>query len=143
MSDDKNLIQLNDELFTSDVLKTPGVILLDFYADWCGPCQAMMPTLKHAAEEYEGKIRFYKVDADDADGCGALLSQYQIRSIPTTYILSIKPAKTKENGESADIDVEIIEKIVGGLDGITFMDKLAIAYTKATSDDKLPEIVKA
>ena len=93
MSTDSNITQLTDELFENEVLHTPGVIFLDFYADWCGPCKAMEPAMQEAAKQNEGKIRFYKIDADDADKCGNLLTQYGVRSIPTMFVLNVKEMK--------------------------------------------------
>ena len=132
MSTDSNITQLTDELFENEVLHTPGVVFLDFYADWCGPCKAMEPAIKEAAKQNEGKIRFYKIDADDADKCGNLLTQYGIRSIPTMFVLNIKEMRKHDDGSTADVDVDVIEKMVGALDGLTFISKLENAYHKAT-----------
>ena len=138
MADDtKNLEQLTDSKFTDEVLKTPGLVLLDFYADWCGPCMQMLPTVKTAAVQYDGKMRFYKIDADNVDECGGLLAQYKVRSIPTYYILNIKGVQPHADGEKADVDVEIIEKIVGSLDGLTFLQKIEEAVKKMFSDEKV------
>ncbi|GAB4143783.1 MAG: hypothetical protein OHK0017_01580 [Patescibacteria group bacterium] len=121
------VVLLTDQLFAEEVIKQPGLVLIDFYAEWCGPCKLMEPTIELAAKDYDGKIRFYKVDTDDFERSGQLLQQYQIRSIPTTYILKIKQATPAENGQS-NVEVEIVEKMVGSMDGITFMDKLSEAY---------------
>ena len=135
MATDPNITQLTDELFENNVLHNPWVIFLDFYADWCGPCKAMDPAIKEAAKQYEGKIRFYKVDADDFDNCGNLLTQYGVRSIPTMYVLNIKDMKKKDDAETADVDVDVVEKLVGGLDGITFLQKLEAAYKKTVQGE--------
>lgn len=133
MANDANIVQLTDEMFENEVLRTPGVVFLDFYADWCGPCKAMDPAIKEAAKQYEGKVKFYKIDADDMDHCGNLLSQYGIRSIPTMFVLNIKPMRVNEAEGTADVDVDVVEKMVGGLDGLTFIQKLEEAYVKATT----------
>jgi len=132
MSTDPNITQLTDELFENEVLRTPGIVFLDFYADWCGPCKAMDPAIKEVAKQYDGKIKFYKIDADDADKCGNLLSQYGIRSIPTMFVLNIKPMKINPENQTADVDVDVVEKLVGGIDGLTFMQKIDAAYKKIT-----------
>jgi thioredoxin 1 len=120
----KNLIQLTDKIFTEEVLKTPGLVLLDFYADWCGPCQQMMPTVISAAEQYDGKIRFYKVDSDNFEECGGLLSKFQVRSIPTYVILKIEDAQESPTDDSSSVQTSILDKMIGGLDSLTFLEKI-------------------
>lgn len=58
--------------------------VLDFYADWCGPCKVMKPIFADLEEEYEGKVEFESVDVEEN---GALASKYQVMSIPTFVIL--------------------------------------------------------
>jgi thioredoxin len=60
------------------------VTLLDFYADWCGPCKMMAPVFSELEKEYNGKVEFKKVDVEAE---GAMASQFQIESIPTFVIL--------------------------------------------------------
>ncbi|MDO4736284.1 MAG: thioredoxin [Bacteroidia bacterium] len=64
--------------------KTP--VIIDFYATWCGPCQALAPHLEQLAKEYEGKVKVLKVDVDKND---ALASAAGIRSIPTLMLVDI------------------------------------------------------
>lgn len=59
------------------------LILVDFYADWCGPCRAMTPVLEKVAEEFKGKAVIAKLNIDDAQGIAA---QYQVTSIPTLIL---------------------------------------------------------
>jgi thioredoxin len=59
--------------------------IVDFYADWCGPCKAMEPVFEELKEEYKGKIEFESVDVEAE---GALAAEYQVMSIPTFVILS-------------------------------------------------------
>jgi thioredoxin len=58
--------------------------LLDFYADWCGPCQVMKPLFKEIEKDYEGKVEFKEVDVETE---AAMASQFNIMSIPTFVIL--------------------------------------------------------
>ena len=59
---------------------TPKKILIDFYADWCGPCKAIAPTLEELAAEYEGQIYIYKIDTEQEQ---ELAAAFGIRSIPS------------------------------------------------------------
>ncbi|MBG7631061.1 MAG: thioredoxin [Bacteroidetes bacterium] len=66
-------------------------ILLDFYADWCGPCQSLLPTVEKLAKEYEGNIEIQKVNVDQNS---ELASKFGVRSIPALFFL--------KNGEVVD-----------------------------------------
>lgn len=58
--------------------------LMDFYADWCGPCKVMEPVFAELEKEYEGKVEFERVDVEEN---GALAAKYRVMSIPTFVIL--------------------------------------------------------
>ncbi len=58
--------------------------VLDFYADWCGPCKVMKPVFEELEEEYKGKVEFESIDVEQQ---GSLASKYQVMSIPTFVIL--------------------------------------------------------
>lgn len=70
--------QQND--FDQTVLKSEIPVLVDFYANWCGPCKMMSPILEQLALEWEGKLKIVKVDADDAED---LVETYQVQGLPT------------------------------------------------------------
>ena len=57
---------VTDADFNSEVLEAKGVTLIDFYADWCGPCQMLTPVIEELATEYEGKANVVKVNVDNA-----------------------------------------------------------------------------
>jgi thioredoxin len=61
--------------------------LIDFYADWCGPCKQLAPVIEQLAKEYDGKILVYKVDTDDEK---QLASYFGISSIPTLLFIPVK-----------------------------------------------------
>lgn len=61
-----------------------GLVLVDFYADWCGPCKMLHPILEEAAKEASGKAKFIKVNVDEAQN---LAMQYSVTSIPTVVLL--------------------------------------------------------
>src|SRR5260370_13159738 len=85
------VIHLKNGEFETEVLKSNVPVLVDFYADWCGPCHAIAPTIEALSNEFEGKVKFVKVDVDSNQD---LASSYEIISIPTIIIV--------ENGKDAD-----------------------------------------
>ncbi len=72
-------ITLTTENFKEEVLDKKGIILVDFWADWCGPCKMLSPLLKEIAEEYEGKVTIGKVNVDQNMD---LAMGYRVVSIP-------------------------------------------------------------
>ncbi len=73
----------NQSTFGDDVISAKQPVLVDFYADWCGPCKAIGPIVEELANKYDGKLDVRKVDIDDNPG---LASQLGIRSIPTLIL---------------------------------------------------------
>ncbi len=76
------MIILTDQNFEAEVLKADMPVLVDFYADWCGPCQALKPVVEEIEgdEEFKGKIKIGKVDVDQNQ---SLAEKYGVMSIPT------------------------------------------------------------
>src|SRR5713101_3744480 len=85
------VLHLNDGEFDTEVLKSNIPVLVDFYADWCGPCHAIEPTIEALSNEFEGKVKFVKVDVDTNQ---EVASRYEIMSIPTIMLF--------ENGKVED-----------------------------------------
>ena len=68
----------------SELINSPGMpVLVDFYADWCGPCKTMAPILQQVAAEHAGKVRIIKIDVDRNQ---AVAQQYRVQSIPTLIL---------------------------------------------------------
>jgi thioredoxin 1 len=86
-----SLIHFTDDTFKDEVLNYEGVVLVGFWAPWCGPCQALGPTIEALAGEYEGKAKVGKVNVDEE---GSTAQQYMVMSIPTVMVF--------KNGEVVD-----------------------------------------
>jgi thioredoxin 1 len=75
--------ELQDASFASEVESKEGLVVVDFWAPWCAPCRMVAPIIESLAEEYEGTVRFAKVNVDEVP---SVASRYGIRSIPTIGI---------------------------------------------------------
>ena len=62
-----NIIYVTTESFEQEVLKSDKPVLVDFFAEWCGPCKALTPTLEELSKEYEGKLKIYKIDTESSN----------------------------------------------------------------------------
>ena len=78
-----SVLKINEENFENEVLKSEEMVLIDFYADWCGPCKMLSPIIDEIAEEMEGKVKVGKVNVDDNQ---QLAIKYNVMSIPTIII---------------------------------------------------------
>ncbi|MGH7967912.1 MAG: thioredoxin [Limisphaerales bacterium] len=86
-----NIVALTQENFAKEVLESAQPILVDFWAEWCGPCKMLAPILDELAQEYNGRIRIGKVNIDESQ---QLAAEYGIHSIPTLLLF--------RNGQVAD-----------------------------------------
>ena len=77
------IIQVNDENFEEEVLKSDKTVLIDFYATWCGPCKMMEPIIKEIASENE-KLKVVEVDVDT---CKKITNKYKIKAMPTFVVI--------------------------------------------------------
>jgi thioredoxin 1 len=85
------MINLTQENFEKEVLQSAKPVLVDFWAEWCGPCKMLGPILDELAQEYDGRITIGKVNIDDHQ---ELAAKYGIHSIPTLLLF--------QNGQVAD-----------------------------------------
>lgn len=76
-------IKLSSENFEKEVLKSEKPVLVDFYADWCGPCNAMAPVIEEVATELDGKAKVGKINVDENSDIAV---EYNVMSIPTLII---------------------------------------------------------
>ena len=82
-----SVTSLNGDNFNSEVLENTGKVLVDFYADWCGPCRRVAPIMEKLAEEYDGKLLVYKVNTDQERGLSAA---FQVKSIPMVLFIPME-----------------------------------------------------
>src|SRR5271170_4773753 len=78
------IVTLTQENFAQQVLESPAPMLVDFWAEWCGPCKMIAPLLDELADEYMGKVKIGKVNIDEHQG---LAAEYGIRAIPTLLLI--------------------------------------------------------
>ena len=101
-----NTVYLTVDTFEEEVLKSEIPVLVDFYADWCGPCQALVPVIDSLSEKYAGKAKICKLNIDEQR---KLALNYKVMSIPTLFFF--------KNGELA-------ERITGALPQVMLEQKL-------------------
>lgn len=86
---------LNSGNFDAEVLQSPVPVLVDFYADWCPPCRAMLPVISEITENADGKYKVFKVNTDDEP---ELAVKYKITSLPTFMIFQAGQAVSTVKG---------------------------------------------
>lgn len=87
----KYVFEVNEAEFDEKVIKGEGVIIVDLWAQWCGPCLALGPTLERLADSYEGQVHIAKINVDQNQG---IASKFGVRSIPT--VLFFKDGEKKD-----------------------------------------------
>jgi thioredoxin 1 len=95
----ENVLTYTDVNFDSDVLKAATPVLVDFWAEWCGPCRAMEPAIDSIAADYKGKVSVGKLNVDDNPG---ITMKYMVRGIPTVMLFN--------GGQIVDQVVGLVDK---------------------------------
>ena len=84
-----------------------GLVLIDFWATWCGPCMRLLPKMEELAEKYKGKVMFYKVNADkEKDLC----KHFGVQALPTLFFIPVGGKPIVEVGATPEKYVQIIEE---------------------------------
>jgi thioredoxin 1 len=99
-------VQLNEQNFDEALAANQGLLMVDFWAEWCGPCKAIAPLLDELARESQGKVTLAKVNVDENHG---LAARYGIRSIPT--VLFVKEGK-------------VVDQVIGAVPRAKLKEKL-------------------
>ena len=99
-------VNITDNNFETEVLKSDKPVIIDFWAEWCGPCKAIAPIVEQLVDEYEGKLKVGKVDVDENPQTSI---NYGVRSIPT--LLIFKNGEVKETIIGAVPKTHIVEKV--------------------------------
>ena len=84
MANSKNVLTATDSNLETEVLKNTELTLVDFWAEWCGPCRALAPTLDALADEYQGKVKVYKLNVDENPESA---QKFKVRGIPTVMLV--------------------------------------------------------
>ncbi len=107
-----NIVTLTSSNFDDEIKEAATPILVDFWAEWCGPCRMVTPVLEKLADEYAGKARVGKVNVDEH---GGLAAKFGVQSIPT--LLLFKEGKVVEQfigATSRDVLAKLLDKHVSG-----------------------------
>jgi thioredoxin 1 len=94
----ENIVHITDETFEEDVLKSGQPVLVDYWAEWCGPCKAIAPILREIAEEYAGKLKIAKLNIDENPETPP---KYGIRGIPTLMLFKDGNVEATKVGQLA------------------------------------------
>jgi thioredoxin 1 len=98
-----NTLEFTDSSFDNDVLQSDVPVLVDFWAEWCGPCRMMSPTVDAIATEYAGKVKVGKVNVDEN---GTVAMRYNIRGIPTLLLFKGGKVVEQKVGAVGKTDVQ-------------------------------------
>ena len=98
--------RLTKENFNQEVMNSSSPVLVDFYANWCGPCRMMMPVIEEMSKIYDGRVKVAKVNVDEEP---ELAEQFRVMSIPSFFFI--------KNGK-------VVNASIGGMSKDAMMDKI-------------------
>ncbi len=108
MANSKNVHEATDTNFNTDVTGNPGLTMVDFWAEWCGPCRMLGPTIEGVADEYAGKVKVFKMNVDHNQETP---TKFHIRGIPTVIFFKNGQAVDQLVGnQPKDVIVQTIQK---------------------------------
>lgn len=107
-----DVINATDATFTEEVINSDEIVVVDFWAEWCGPCKKIAPILEEIATEQKSKIKVVKINIDDYP---VTASAYKVMSIPTLLIFN---------------DGEVVRTIIGGASKAKIIDELVEYITQ-------------
>ncbi len=93
------VVEINSENFNSEVIKNEGITVVDFFADWCGPCRKLSPILEEVEQELSQKVKFTKINTDENI---EMAKKYQVSGLPTLMVF--------KNGEPTERMVGLMPK---------------------------------
>ncbi len=94
-----NVLEITSANFEEEVLKNPGIVLVDFAAEWCGPCKRLAPIIQELAGSYAGKAKVAHLDVDNAPDIAA---QFGVMSVPTVLLF--------KNGKKVSESIGLVPK---------------------------------
>ncbi len=90
-----NVIEINDEQFEQEVINSPIPVLVDFWATWCGPCRKLGPVIEEIAQDYDGKVKFAKINVEN---CLKTAKEYAISGLPSLLVFKQGEAVERMTG---------------------------------------------
>lgn len=106
-----SITHVSDKNFKEEVLQAELPVLVDFFAEWCGPCKMVAPVIEEIAKEYKGKIKVAKVDVD---GAGKTATHYGIMSVPTLMFFKDGKAVSQSVGAMSKFELKNkLKEVVG------------------------------
>ncbi len=106
------IVDLTSETWDAEVMKASEPVMVDFWAEWCGPCKMIAPVIEELAQEYDGQLKVCKLNTDNSPD---ISSQFQIMGIPSLLFFK---------------DGEVIDKVVGAASKKQFKEKIDLVLSK-------------